>query len=137
MAKVSVVDVKNAAFKLDTSGASRVTLAGVTDKLIIDVSGASKIDAESLTAVFRDPAHEVHPFIIGYFQDSQRMIREGDWKLIWYPKIDRLQLFDLKSDPHELHDLSGQPIQADRIAAMRTELTGWLREHSDRLVLAP
>lgn len=50
VAKVSVVDLKNAGFKLDTSGASKVTLAGVTDKLVIDVSGASKIDAEALQA---------------------------------------------------------------------------------------
>jgi hypothetical protein len=32
------------------------------------------------------------------------MIREG-WKLCWYPKIDRWQLFDVASGPHELNDL--------------------------------
>jgi len=50
VAKILVSDLKNANFKVDTSGASKVELAGVTDKLNIEVSGASKIDAENLTA---------------------------------------------------------------------------------------
>jgi hypothetical protein len=50
VAKILVTDLKNAAFKVDTSGASKVELAGVTDKLNIEVSGASKIEAENLTA---------------------------------------------------------------------------------------
>ena len=47
-AKVSVTDLKNVALLLDTSGASKINLAGETDKLIIDVSGASSIEAENL-----------------------------------------------------------------------------------------
>jgi hypothetical protein len=47
-AKVTVSDLKNSSFGLDTSGASKIDLAGETDKLVIDVSGASKIDAENL-----------------------------------------------------------------------------------------
>jgi hypothetical protein len=58
-------------------------------------------------------------------------------KLIWYPKIDRLQLFDLKTDPHELHDPSDEANQSERIAAMRTKLMAWLQDHGDELVLAP
>lgn len=49
-AKIVVSDLKNAGFNLDTSGASKVELAGETDKLVIEVSGASKIDAENLKA---------------------------------------------------------------------------------------
>jgi choline-sulfatase len=68
------------------------------------------------------------------------MIRVGVWKLVWYPKIDRLQLFDLKADPHELHDLTEQANQPERIAPLRTKLMAWLKEHGDPLatpVLAP
>ena len=35
----------------------------------------------------------------------QRMIRSGPWKLVYYHGY-RPQLFDLASDPHELHDLA-------------------------------
>ena len=48
VAKISLVDLKNAGLKVDSSGASKMTLAGETDKLLIDVSGAAKIDAEGL-----------------------------------------------------------------------------------------
>lgn len=49
--KVTVADLKNSSFTVDTSGASKVELAGETSDLTVDVSGASKIDAEALNAV--------------------------------------------------------------------------------------
>jgi hypothetical protein len=50
VANVTVSGLKNAAFGVDTSGASKIELSGETDKLTIDVSGASKIEAENLKA---------------------------------------------------------------------------------------
>jgi len=89
------------------------------------------MDGRSLAPVLRGEKAEVHPFIVGYFQDSQRMIREGDWKLAWYPKIDRWQLFNVGSDPHELRDLIADLAQRDRVADLRTKLLAWLREQGD------
>lgn len=49
--------------------------------------------------------------IYGAYQtNAQRMIREGDYKLIVYPKADRVRLFDLRKDPQETMDLSGSPL---------------------------
>ena len=48
VAKVSLADLKNLGLEVETSGASKVTLAGEADKLVVDVSGASNIDAENL-----------------------------------------------------------------------------------------
>ncbi len=50
VAKVNVSDLKNPVFHVDTSGASKIELAGVTDKLEIEVSGAAQIEAENLKA---------------------------------------------------------------------------------------
>lgn len=47
---VTFVDVKNSSLSIDTSGASKVKLAGQTSSLTIDVSGASGIDAQELKA---------------------------------------------------------------------------------------
>ena len=47
-AKVSVSDLRNPILQLESSGASKVELAGETDKLVIDVSGASSVEAENL-----------------------------------------------------------------------------------------
>ena len=90
-------------------------------------------DGKSLAGVLRGGSRgergEVHPFIVGYFQDSQRMIREGSDKLIWYPKIDRWQLFDVAVDPDELTDRIADPALRDRFADLRAKLQNWLKEH--------
>lgn len=48
--KVAAADLKSVELRIDTSGASKVKLAGETEKLNIDVSGASNIDAGELKA---------------------------------------------------------------------------------------
>ena len=48
--RVTVTNVKNSSFDLNTSGASKVSVAGETSNLKIDVSGASSVDAEALRA---------------------------------------------------------------------------------------
>lgn len=46
--KVSLADLSNERLQIDSSGASKITVAGETLSLTIDVSGASKVDAENL-----------------------------------------------------------------------------------------
>lgn len=48
--KVSVADLRNSDLKIDTSGASKVTLTGETENLSVEVSGASSLIAEGLKA---------------------------------------------------------------------------------------
>jgi arylsulfatase A-like enzyme len=91
------------------------------------------LDGRSLVPVARGQQREIYPFIVGYFADSQRMIRSGRWKLIWYPQADREQLFDLERDPRELDDLSQRPEQQARRTALRRQLDRWLREQGDPL----
>lgn len=45
-----VTDVRNEQLKIDTSGASNIDLAGQTRSLDLDMSGASKVNSESLKA---------------------------------------------------------------------------------------
>lgn len=54
VSKVSLTELKNAALKIDTSGASKVTVAGETKDLNVEVSGASKVEAENLSSVNAD-----------------------------------------------------------------------------------
>lgn len=44
--------------------------------------------------------------IYGAYVDLQRMIIVGDHKLILYPKVAQVRLFNLKDDPNELNDLA-------------------------------
>jgi arylsulfatase A-like enzyme len=89
------------------------------------------LDARSLVPAMTGKVEQVYPFVVGYFAASQRMIRTTRWKLIRYPKVGREQLFDLKNDPDELHDLSGKPEHAELLAQLRSDLSTWLKEHGD------
>jgi arylsulfatase A-like enzyme len=42
----------------------------------------------------------------GYDVFDTRMLRDEQYKLIYYPVGNRVQLFDITHDPHELHDLA-------------------------------
>lgn len=50
VAVVNLSNIKNETISVDSSGASKVKITGETAKLVVDVSGATKIDAEELTA---------------------------------------------------------------------------------------
>ncbi|MEO1971913.1 MAG: sulfatase/phosphatase domain-containing protein, partial [Pirellulaceae bacterium] len=68
--------------------------------------------------------------VYGYFRDRQRMIRTQRWKLIEYPRIERLQLFDLQVDPRETNDLSRDFSHLETVNQMRTQLHVWLAEQA-------
>ena len=64
-----------------------------------------------------------HLYCEHYECDSaMRMVRAEQYKLIWYPVGNRIQLFDLDSDPHEMHDLADDSDLAD----VRKRLTDFL-----------
>jgi arylsulfatase A-like enzyme len=59
----------------------------------------------------------------------QRAWRDDRWKLIRYPQVNMTQLFDLKNDPDELHNLADDPAHAARV----TDLIGRLKQAQLRL----
>jgi len=48
--RISLIDLKNELLKIDSSGASKITVEGETNRLVIDTSGASRIDTSKLPA---------------------------------------------------------------------------------------
>ena len=91
------------------------------------------VQGRSLIPVIRGEKDGVRDEIIGYFTDTQRMISDGRWKLIVYPQVRRVQLFDEKEDPEEMHDLSAESKQSERRAAMLARLKSWLQGQGDPL----
>ena len=91
------------------------------------------VESRSLAPLLRGGTQPVYDFVTGYFTDTQRGIRQGEWKLIRYPAIDKTQLFNLHRDPDELHDLSALPEHAATLARLRKALDGWLAAQGDPL----
>lgn len=83
------------------------------------------IEGQSLVPLIRRQASAVRDEVWYAYKDFQRAIRVGRWKLIRYPHLRRYQLFDLRSDPHELHDLSADPGRRQTIDMLSDRLDAW------------
>lgn len=76
--------------------------------------------------------------VYGAFEaSSQRMIRKNGFKLIVYPEINKILLFDLESDPQEKNDLAGMSDHADKVKNLLTDLISLQKEMNDTLDLLP
>lgn len=93
------------------------------------------VEFPSLAPLLRGEDVVLHDAVFGSYRHFQRMVRTERWKLIVYPMIQRVQFFDLDADPDECHDLSGDPAQAERIAALRARLRALQAEVGDTLDL--
>ena len=71
---------------------------------------------------------------IGVDQTDARlvMVFDGRWKYIHVETM-RPMLFDLETDPDELHDLGDDPTYADQIARLRELHFDWARQHHARI----
>lgn len=66
------------------------------------------VDFKSLLPQLKNSKLAAEKCIYGCYRNLQRMVRSEEYKLIVYPSAKRIQLFDMKKDPHELNDLSGE-----------------------------
>ncbi|NUQ63697.1 MAG: sulfatase-like hydrolase/transferase [Pirellulales bacterium] len=103
---------------------------------VCEMSGVAvpkTVQGRSLAPVIRGEKDSVYPFTVGYYGDTQRMIRTDRWKLIHYPKAGKLQLFDLQADPHETKNLAEDPRFRATVEELRAKLHAWLKEAGDPL----
>jgi arylsulfatase A-like enzyme len=64
---------------------------------------------------------------------SQRMVRDRRWKYVWNPTaLD--ELYDIESDPGELHNLAGDPGYRDELMRLRHRLVAWMESTGDILL---
>jgi len=99
---------------------------------LLDLAGVSipdGMDGHSLAPVHRGKAAAVRETIFGECGGGfdHHYVVHGDHKYIWWIKTNEEQLFDLKTDPGECHDLSGN---AALLAPMRDLLAGHMAGRS-------
>ncbi len=72
----------------------------------------------------------------GLWADWKRAAAEGDELAAMlvkrYQHRPTIELYDLKTDPHELNDLADDPAQARVIARLQRELDRWMRQQGDQ-----
>jgi choline-sulfatase len=79
----------------------------------LDIAGASvpeHVEFQSLMPLITDGAHTKYESIYGTYKYWQRMILKKNFKLLFYPFSEqKVRLYDVKKDPQEMNDLSGNP----------------------------
>jgi len=106
---------------------------------VCDLVGApipSGLDGQSLRPILDGKARGVRETLFLSYRDVQRAVRDARWKLIRYPQINQTQLFDLRRDPDEIHNLANDPGQAKRIDHLMAVLGEWQKKLGDTAPLA-
>ncbi|PWJ57898.1 arylsulfatase A-like enzyme [Dyadobacter jejuensis] len=73
--------------------------------------------------------------IYGCYTMEQRMVRTPKYKMIVYPKANKILLFDMVKDPEELHDIAGDPANKAILKSMKAKLIQQQKEMNDKLDL--
>ncbi len=105
---------------------------------LCDLAGATvpaEVEGRSLAPILRGESGSGRKELYAAYRGVQRSVRVENLKLIWYPKIDRVQLFDLAADPFERHDLASDPARKDDIQRMRRAMANEARTLDDPLVI--
>lgn len=106
---------------------------------VMDLAGAeipAHVDFKSLVPLIHNETAPHYPAIYGAYRHVQRMVIEDDWKLIVYPNVPIVRLFDLANDPHEMNDLAGDEGREERILDLFSRLQTLQAELEDPLNLS-
>ncbi len=78
---------------------------------------------------------EGEEYIFGGYKHLQRMLRTDKYKLIIYPKVNEIQLFDMENDPMENDNLAYNKEYKETVKIMFTALVKKQKELGDNLIL--
>lgn len=105
---------------------------------LCDMAGLSappKLAGYSLRPLLDGRQERVRDSVFLPFLDIQRAVRDERWKLIAYPKLGYLQLFDLQNDPNETKDVFGDPANAPHVARLRQLMKEWQAKVGDKVAI--
>lgn len=73
--------------------------------------------------------------IYGCYMDYQRMIRKDGYKLLVYPRVKKILLFDMEKDPKEMHNLADQREYAEVVKRLFADLVDLQKRMGDNFDL--
>ncbi len=104
----------------------------------LELAGAAKpkhVQFRSLMPLIAGKAKQSHDAIYGAYLALQRMVTDDGWKLLLYPRIKKVRLYNLKADPLEMKDLAGDPKARPVIRRLFATLLSLQKEAGDTLDL--
>ena len=91
----------------------------------------------SIVPLITGAKKQLHEALYGAYLDRQRAVRTKNWKLIRTPSAGKVQLFNVRRDPWETHNLAADPRQAARLAMLHGRLRELMREMKDPMPEEP
>jgi arylsulfatase A-like enzyme len=92
-------------------------------------------EGKSLAPVLHGKSDKVRESLFTAYIKVQRAVRDGRWKILVYPQINKTQLFDLEMDPGETKDLASEPAHAAELQRLTSILESAQRDCGDTLPL--
>ena len=102
---------------------------------LVGVSAPPGLDGENLRPIWEGKRERVRDSVFLPFLQIQRAVRDERWKLIAYPKIGYLELFDLQSDPHETQNLIARADLAGEVRRLRGLMGEWQEKVGDKVAI--
>ena len=65
------------------------------------------------------------------YQDNQRAISDGEWKLHIYPKVNHRLLFNINKDPGEMANLAEDPEHQEKLQELESLMEDWRKTLND------
>jgi arylsulfatase A-like enzyme len=107
---------------------------------LCDVDLPAETEGISLCPILAGENARARSIVGSVYRDLQRMVTDGEWKLIRYYRspitntgTERIQLFNLLSDPWETQDVSAEPGNVGHIERLASELASWMEASGDIL----
>lgn len=104
----------------------------------LELAGVAKpdhVEFRSLLPMIRGERQRNYEAVYGAYLGLQRSVTEDGFKLILYPKVPKVRLFDLSEDAEEMKDLSDAPEHQARIKKLFATLLKLQQETGDMLDL--
>jgi arylsulfatase A-like enzyme len=102
---------------------------------LAQVQGPADLEGENLRPLWEGRRDKVRESVFLPYLRFQRAVRDERWKLIVYPQIGHMQLFDLQADPHETKDLIDRPENAPHVARLLKLIGQWQAKVGDTLTI--
>ena len=99
------------------------------------VKAPDTVQFPSLVPLLTGKQDRLYDSVYGAYRDFQRMVRTERYKLIRYPHVGEVQLFDLVNDPWEMTDLAEDPQYAMIVKDLDFKLHQWMQRTGDKLEL--
>jgi arylsulfatase A-like enzyme len=102
---------------------------------VIGIRPPTDLEGESLRPLWEGTRDRVRDSVFLPFINFQRAVRDERWKLICYPKIGHIQLFDLQADPDERTNLIDRAEYAQHVKRLLKLMGQWQAKVGDTLEL--